>query len=391
MEFLKKIMELVFLCRIAWSSVSAHWTAKLSSTWPISSTTATMSLLGPMKRSATSTTALTAGPTSSSPWRTAPPSPRRPTKTRRARNAGALSWCGSRRPTRPPVERRTRRTKTRKRTRNRPRVGPATAAAVGMAVGIARHAAAMCRRIATRLPPGRLMRRTMTTRRAIERRGIRLESRCTARIRHCWARWRQKCRRAVSHWLYQVWLLFCPLLVNFRIYVLYEPDLKVDFALPRSFTPCISPWIHFDSSNVDWSIFTLCRQVIDWLIDWFYFSNVLHVLRIRGVEQNVSNLQDMVKIWATLESVDDVADVLLNHKIKWRTEQHKLGTEYWHRPDVYTWTVINLPAGKCKKDKPVCGLALRVGDVGAVNRLVAKWNPYPGTNFCSPFQSDLLL
>ena len=67
--------------------------------------------------------------------------------------------------------------------------------------------------------------------------------------------------------------------------------------------------------------------------------------------------------------------------VKWHTEQHKLGTEYWHRPDVYTWIVKNLSAGKCEKDKPVCGLISRAGDAGAVNRLVDQWNSFPGTDF----------
>ena len=40
--------------------------------------------------------------------------------------------------------------------------------------------------------------------------------------------------------------------------------------------------------------------------------------------------------------------------VKWRTEEHKLGTEHWHRPDANTWTVINLPAGKWGTDIPVC-------------------------------------
>ena len=36
---------------------------------------------------------------------------------------------------------------------------------------------------------------------------------------------------------------------------------------------------------------------------------------ITGVGQNVGHLQEMVKMWATVESVDGVAVALLNHRI----------------------------------------------------------------------------
>ena len=45
-----------------------------------------------------------------------------------------------------------------------------------------------------------------------------------------------------------------------------RPISRIDFAPPSLINPTYFAWVHFDSSNFDWSIFTLCRQPIDWLI-----------------------------------------------------------------------------------------------------------------------------
>ena len=60
------------------------------------------------------------------------------------------------------------------------------------------------------------------------------------------------------------------------VYVLYAPDLsRVDFAPPSLINSMYFTGAHFDSSNFDWSIFTLCRQPIDWLILFLKFCRLL--------------------------------------------------------------------------------------------------------------------